>query len=599
MGWFNEARRQIRQRIGSLNRTGRAVALCLAVLVVAGAAWLAFGGDSQAFTPVTAEPQNAQEIAAAVAALETGGIACKTRGGVVLVPSGRLGEARDLLNAAWSTDETAAFQRVAAEQDIWQTHAQSEKRWQAAKMASLSRLIAEIPEVESATVLFEPGQPRRIGSTGQDPTAAVKVRLVDGKAMTYRLAAAVADLIAGSIAGMNRENVRVVDNTGRSFRIREQTAVEAEALARREMAETYLADKVAAALAHVGNVSVCVQIVPGSAPERRVATVSIPRSHLGARRVDEVTARVHRTVAGVIGAQGAEDVRVEWYADAAPAPAPATWLHRARTSPLAAAIVLGALGCVALTAAVWWARRRRRAPAAVGDRNAVRQRSQFFARLAGADSEQVLALVREEHPQTIALVLAHLGSAKAAAVLAGLAPDTQVEVTRRLAGVDEMDDDVADEVADALAIRLAETTGAGEERVNGIETIARILNHAGYATEKTVLEGLADDEPTLAESIRRRVFVFEDIAELPAPRLREALAPLGDDELVLALRTAGEPLTKKVLSALPSATAKKVRREMDRIGPVRLMDVEAAQQRVVDAMRAAATPRRLARDIPA
>jgi hypothetical protein len=599
MSWLNEARRQIRQRIGSLSRTGRSVAVCLAVLVVAGAAWLALGGDSQAFTPVTDEPLNTQDTAAAIATLETGGIACKTRGGVVLVPAGRLGEARDLLNATRSTDETAAFQRVAAEQDIWQTHAQSEKRWQAAKMASLSRLIAEIPEVDSATVIFEPGQPRRIGSTGQDPTAAVKVRLVAGKAMTYRLAAAVADLISGSIAGMTRESVRVVDNTGRSFRIREQTAAEAEALARREMAEAYYASKVAAALAHVENASVCVQIVPGSAPERRIATVSIPRRYLGDRRVDEVTAGVHRTVAGVIGAQGAEDVRVEWYTDAAPAPAPATWLHQARTNPLLAATVLGALGFVALAGAVWWSRRRRRAPAAAGDRNALRQRSQFFAHLAGAESEQVLGLIRDEHPQTIALVLAHLGSAKAAAVLAGLAPDTQVEVTRRLAGVDEMAPDVADEVADALAVRLAETSDAGDEHINGIETIARILNHAGYATEKTVLEGLADDEPTLAESIRRRVFVFEDIADLPAPRLREALAPLGDDELVLALRTAGEALTKKVLSALPSATAKKVRREMDRIGPVRLMDVEAAQQRVVDAMRAAAAPRRLARDIPA
>jgi len=599
MSWFTETRRQITERIGSLNRTGRMVALCLAVLVVAGGAWLVFGGDSQAFTPVTDEPLGARDVTAAVTALETGGIACRTRGGIVFVPGNRLDEARDLLNAAQSADETAAFQRVAAEQDIWRTNAQSEKRWQAAKMASLSRLIAEIPDVESATVLFEPGQPRRIGSNGQDPTAAVKVRLVEGKAMTYRLAAAVADLVAGSIAGMNRESVRVVDNTGRSFRIREQTAAEADTLARREMAEAYYAQKVSAALAHLGDVSVCVQIVPGSAPERRVATVSIPRSYLGGRRADEANAAVHRTVSGVIGAHGAEDVRVEWYADAAPASATSTWLQRARTSPLVAALVLGALGCVALAGAVWWARRRERVPAAAEDRNTVRQRSQFFARLASAGSEQVLSLIRDEHPQTIALVLAHLGSAKAAAVLAGLAPDTQVEVTRRLAGVDEMDDDVADDVADALAARLAEAGDADNGHINGIETIARILNHAGYATEKTVLEGLADDEPTLAESIRRRVFVFEDIADLPAPRLREALAPLGDEELVLALRTAGEALTKKVLSALPSATAKKVRREMERIGPVRLMDVEAAQQRVVDALRAAAAPRRLARDIPA
>jgi len=600
MGWLNEARRQIGEQIGSLSQTGRAVAVCLAVLVVAGAAWLLFAGDSQAFTPLTTQRQGAQDVAAAIATLENGGIACRTRDGVVLVPANRLGEARDLLNAAEAFDETATFQRVAAEQDIWRTHAQSEKQWQAAKMASLGRLIADIPEVASATVLFEPGQPRRIGSTGQDPTAAVKLRLVEGKAMTYRLAAAVADLVAGSIAGMTRENVRVVDNTGRSFRIHEQTAAEIQVLARREMAETYYAEKVAAALAYIGNVSVCVQIVPGSSPERRVATVSIPRSYVGARRADEVTVQVHRTVAGVIGAHGAEDVRVEWYVDTARAtPAPAGWLQQVRTSPLVAAVVLGGLGGVALVAAVWWARRRKGPVATDSGRNTARQRSQFFAHLAEADSEQVLALVRDEHPQTIALVLAHLGSAKAAAVLAGLAPDTQVEVTRRLAGVDEMDPDVVADVADALASRLAEAGETGEGRVNGIETIARILNHAGYATEKTVLEGLADDEPTLAESIRRRVFVFEDIAELPAPRLRAALAPLGDEDLVLALRTAGEPLTKKVLSALPSAMAKKVRREMDRIGPVRLMDVEAAQQRVVDALRAVAAPRRLARDIPA
>ena len=122
------------------------------------------------------------------------------------------------------------------------------------------------------------------------------------------------------------------------------------------------------------------------------------------------------------------------------------------------------------------------------------------------------------------------------------------------------------------------------KRLGGADALAEILNHCGYETEKAVLEGLDGEEPALAESIRKRMFGFEDIASMSTKRLRASLEQVPSDELAIALRTAGEELKKKVLSSLSAAAGKAVREEMDRIGPVRISDVEAAQRRVLEAV---------------
>ena len=192
-------------------------------------------------------------------------------------------------------------------------------------------------------------------------------------------------------------------------------------------------------------------------------------------------------------------------------------------------------------------------------------------------------MLEGEHPQTTALVLAHLGPGKAAAVLAGLEPERQVDVVRRVATLGTPAGEVAGEIARGLASRLGKSALV-EAEPGGLSTAAEILQHAGYDAEQAVLEGLEDDEPVLADSIRRHMFIFEDIASLPAEMVGRALVPLACDDIAVALRTAGDEIRGKVLSGL-GAAAGPVREAMERIGPVRLSDVEAAQQRVAMAVR--------------
>ena len=575
-GFVKKLAGRLAGRLGALSGRRRLLAAGLAALVLAGAFWLVVADRPGRMSPPTAAP----------------------------------------LTGPAAGGAAAEFQRLAGEDNMWQTQAQSQRRWQAAKMAALGRLIAGMPQVASATVLFEPGAPRRLGSGGEQPTAAVKVCLADGVRMTYGLAAAIADLVAGSIAGMDRPQVRIVDNTGRSYRVGEQTAAAAERFSQQTMVEAYYAEKVRAALAYIEHVTVCVQTAPGEpglpvAAVRRTASVSLPRSHfvlIGRRRlgrpprpeqtdalIEAESARIRQVVARVIGTTVPGDVHVGWHYDASAAPAaPAVLARRSGAGTAAAVCMLAGLAAAGALLARRTISKRRRRPVAAGPgapQPARREAGEGpFAYLAAAELDEVLGLVRGEHPQAIALVLAHLRPAKAAAVLAGLDPDQQVEVSRRLAGVDAMDEEVVREIEAALASRLSEAAPGRAGGLGDMDTIAEILNHAGHETEQAVLDGLDTAAPALADSLRKRTFVFEDIGKFPSGRLREALATLDSEDIALALRTMDKTLTRKVLGSLPASGARKVRREMDRIGPVRLMDVEAAQQRLVEAMRRVGAP---------
>jgi len=217
-------------------------------------------------------------------------------------------------------------------------------------------------------------------------------------------------------------------------------------------------------------------------------------------------------------------------------------------------------------------------------------------------------MLADEHPQTQALVLSRVSPETAAEVLDALGAERQVEVTRRIAALAAVDPVVAAEAVRGLIEQWSASQAQADRRMaenpareakapdpaeaglvaspaGGVSAAARILNHAGAATEQAVMDGLSGMAPALAESIRKRMFVFDDVALLPRTVLRAALDALASDELAIALRTAGPAVTEKVLSSLDRDAAGKVRREMERIGPVRLSDVEAAQERVVSAVR--------------
>ena len=598
--------RRLRRRLALMGRTGRLAAAVLAVCVLAAGAWLVLWTSSGEWVPVFDQPLSAEDTVSAEALLDAGGIDHRCEAGRLLVPPESLVRVRSLLvrEGLMPAKSPGAFNSLAQKGDIWTTDSQNAKRWQAAKMLWLSEQISNFAPVRRGTVVYEPGSPRRLGSPAVKPTAAVLVDMKGGRKLTGELVEAIADLVSGSIANMDRRDVRIVDNAGRSYRVGDSVAAGAAALQRRQAAEAYYVEKIRSALNYIDNVLIGVCVEGGDKADKCTgASVLVPRSHFAAicrasgagadeQQIQPVIAshlpKIRRSVMTVIGTPNPDDVKVDWYYDSPVAqgpPAASNWwtAHGWRVAGGA----LAALGVFVAFGLYRRIRRRRAAPDTVENSPADEQEEAAagpFAFLAHAGPEQLATLLGGEHPQTAAMVLANLAPQRAAEVLSRLSDERQLEVARRIANLGDIDPDVVREVEGALARRLArqplETPTPG-----GTASLAKILQHAGYQTEKTVMKALSDASPTLAESVQTRLFAFEDIAHIPPQRLRAALASLESDELAIALRTAGGDLPKRVLSCLSSASARHVRSEMDRIGPVRLSDVEAAQQRVVEAVR--------------
>ncbi|MHC4140429.1 MAG: flagellar motor switch protein FliG [Planctomycetota bacterium] len=208
-----------------------------------------------------------------------------------------------------------------------------------------------------------------------------------------------------------------------------------------------------------------------------------------------------------------------------------------------------------------------------------------FAFLQKAASDNLLTFIQDEHPQTIALIICHLPHNKASEVLVGLPADKQVEVVRRVANMEQTSPEVVAEVESGLESRLSSMLVASMDKVGGVSTTAEILNLCDRSTEKTILEGIESDDPDLVESIRRLMFVFEDILKVNDKGIQAVLKEVDNEELCLALKTASEELKEKIFSNMSARAATLIREDMEYMGPVRLSDVEGAQQRIVDVVR--------------
>ncbi len=213
------------------------------------------------------------------------------------------------------------------------------------------------------------------------------------------------------------------------------------------------------------------------------------------------------------------------------------------------------------------------------------QRPEPFAFLEQLTGEQLAELVREEHPRTVAVVLAQLQAPQAAQVLATLPADVQAEAIRCLASLAAMDARVLQEVRRGLAEKRKAIAAGAACSVGGMDQVVEILRHAGETTERNVMETLADRQPDMAKSLFDRMFAFEDLAELPPAQLGPALERIESDELAVAMRTADKQISKRIFAVLRPGVARRLRREMDQSGPVRLSDVESARRRVVEAVR--------------
>ncbi|MBX3377197.1 MAG: flagellar motor switch protein FliG [Phycisphaeraceae bacterium] len=208
-----------------------------------------------------------------------------------------------------------------------------------------------------------------------------------------------------------------------------------------------------------------------------------------------------------------------------------------------------------------------------------------FSFLQRAESENLLTFIQDEHPQTIALIVCHLPHHKAAEILVGLPMQKQIEVIKRVANMEQTNPDVIKEVEKGLESRLANMLTQSMEKAGGVPTVAEILNLADRATEKTIMEGLEAEDPDLVEQIRRLMFVFEDILQVNDKGIQAVLKEVDNDELAVALKTASEELKAKIFGNMSERAAALIKEDMQYMGPVRISDVEAAQQRIVDIVR--------------
>ena len=208
-----------------------------------------------------------------------------------------------------------------------------------------------------------------------------------------------------------------------------------------------------------------------------------------------------------------------------------------------------------------------------------------FAFLQKAETDNLLTFIQDEHPQTIALIVSHLPHHKASEVLGGLPEERQIEVVRRVANMEQTNPEVIREVEMGLESRLSSMIMHSTEKVGGVNTVAEILNLCDRNTEKSIMEGVESEDPDLVEEIRRLMFVFEDIRMLDDKSIQRLMKDIDNSEVALALKMASEELKDKFLSNVSTRGAEVIKEDMEFMGPVRVSDVEAAQQRIVDIVR--------------
>lgn len=208
-----------------------------------------------------------------------------------------------------------------------------------------------------------------------------------------------------------------------------------------------------------------------------------------------------------------------------------------------------------------------------------------FSFLQKAETENLLTFIQNEHPQTIALITCHLPHHKASEILVALPMEKQLEVIKRIANMEQTNPEVIRQVEQGLESRLSALLGQSMEKVGGVETVSEILNLADRATEKSVLEGLEAEDPDLVEEIRRLMFVFEDVVHVDDKGIQSVLREVDNEELSLALKTASDDLKEKIFHNMSERAATLIREDMEYMGPVRVTEVETAQQRIVDIVR--------------
>jgi len=201
------------------------------------------------------------------------------------------------------------------------------------------------------------------------------------------------------------------------------------------------------------------------------------------------------------------------------------------------------------------------------------------------EAPQAAGLLSEEHPQTIALILAYLDPQKGASILSELRHEIQADVAKRIATMDRTSPDVLREVERVLERKLSTLASEDYTSAGGIDTVVEVLNNVDRGTEKIIIEALEEDDPELAEEIKKRMFVFEDIVLLDDRSIQKVLREVDTQDLAKALKGVDAEVQEKIFRNMSKRASSLLKEDMDFMGPVRLRDVEEAQQKIVNIIR--------------
>ncbi|MGM0840743.1 MAG: flagellar motor switch protein FliG [Bacillota bacterium] len=202
-----------------------------------------------------------------------------------------------------------------------------------------------------------------------------------------------------------------------------------------------------------------------------------------------------------------------------------------------------------------------------------------------ADAAQILNFIQNEHPQTIALILSYLEPQQAGQILSELPQEVQADIARRIAIMDGTSPEVISEVEAILERKLSATVTQDYTQTGGVEAVVEVLNGVDRSTEKTILDALEIQDPELAEEIKKRMFVFEDIVTLDGRSIQRVIRDCANEDLLLSLKVSSDEVKEVVFRNMSNRMVETLKEEMEFMGPVRLRDVEEAQSRIVAVIR--------------
>ena len=201
------------------------------------------------------------------------------------------------------------------------------------------------------------------------------------------------------------------------------------------------------------------------------------------------------------------------------------------------------------------------------------------------DASQLLSFIQDEHPQTIALILSYLGPTQCSAIISALSPELQADVAKRIATMDRTSPDVIKEVEKILESKLANLVNQDYTIIGGVDHVVEILNNVDRGTEKHIMETLEIEDPELADEIRKKMFVFEDILLLDDRAIQRVLRDVDNNDLSISLKGSNEEVQNAIFNNMSKRLATMIKEDMEFMGPVRMKDVEEAQQKIVNTIR--------------